>query len=59
MRRGKGKMDWMDVQEPDNLGAGLAAGQRDDVSADAVVTRGTLVLVSLRRNHKMEVEKIK
>jgi hypothetical protein len=32
--RVKEKLDWMDVQEPDNLGAGFAAAQRDDVSAE-------------------------
>jgi hypothetical protein len=40
----------MNVQEPDNLGAGLAAAQRDGVYADTVVKRGALVLFSLRRN---------
>jgi hypothetical protein len=49
----------MDVQEPDNLGDCLAAAQRDDVYADVVVKRGALVLVSLRRNRKMKVVKIK
>jgi hypothetical protein len=41
----------MDVQEPDNFGAGLAAAQRDDVAADVVVKYGALVLVSLCGNH--------
>jgi hypothetical protein len=48
-------LDWMDVQEPNNLRAGLAAVHSDDVSADAVVKRSTLVLVSLRRNHKIRL----
>jgi len=38
------------VQEPDSLGASLAAAQRDDVSADAVVKRGAPVLVSRRED---------
>jgi hypothetical protein len=48
----------MDVQEPDNRGAGLAAAQRDYVSVDAIVKRSALVHVSLRRNRKMKVVKI-
>jgi hypothetical protein len=53
------ELDWMDVQEPDDLAAGLAAAQCDDVCTDAVVKRSAPVLLSLRRNHEMNVVKIK
>jgi hypothetical protein len=45
----------MEVQGLDNVGAGLTPAQRDDVSADAVVKRSALLLVSLRSNHKIRL----
>ena len=36
-----------DVQEPDNLRAGLAAAEGNDVTADAVIQHSALVLVGL------------
>ena len=52
-----------DVQEPDNLRAGLAAAEGDDVTADAVIQHSALVLVglsrmsdSVQRDRKMDVQ---
>jgi hypothetical protein len=45
----------MDVQKPDIE----PVLQPRNVSTDAVVRRRALVLVSLRRNHKMKVVEIK
>lgn len=37
----------MDVQQPNDLGAGLASAKGDDMSADGVVQQSALVLVGL------------
>ena len=38
----------MDIQEPDNLGASLAASKSNDMAPDAFVQKGTLFLVRLK-----------
>jgi hypothetical protein len=49
VRIGKGELDRMYGQAPDDLESGLAAAH--DVSANAVVKRGALVHVSLCGHH--------
>jgi hypothetical protein len=43
----KSKFCELDVQEPDDFGAGLATPKSDDVSSNTVVQLGALIFVSL------------
>ena len=44
-------------QEPDDLGPGLASAQGDDMTTDAVVEEGTLVLVGLEGRRSLQYAK--
>ena len=55
-----------DVQQPDDLGTGLAAAKGDNVPADGVVQQSALVLVGLsrmsegvQRDRKMDLQSAK